>query len=199
MQRRLIALAAAGLLAGMTLWFACGGRRAEHPSRASDDTNTPAGPDDSHEPSVAPRVSSSSAPPSSPPASTARPAADAPLLNTEAGATPAQRAELWRPTEEGSRQDLHLLASLERELGQVPPEAHELIRRRRSGASPAELRAWLQQHGPKPLRARLILSRWLSQIEGDGGAAIEPAPLSGGKDGGVPKVLGTLRKKDAAP
>jgi hypothetical protein len=100
--------------------------------------------------------------------------------------------------EVASRHDLQLLASLERELGHVPPEAEELIRRRRAGATPAELRAWLREQGPKQLRARLALSRWLSQLEADGGTQVEAAPLSA-KDGGVPKMLGTLRKRDAAP
>jgi hypothetical protein len=193
-----IVLGAVGLVLDVALWFACTGpREAEHPPSGS-----PAAPAATlREPEAVPLGAAGAStrtqadPAQS--ASAASPGADA--ANVEGGAKVVQGAELWRQIETASRQDLQLLASFERELGSVPPEAHELIRRRNSGATPAELRAWLQKHGPKELRARLILSRWLRDIEGDGGAVrVEPAPLAS-KDGGVPKLLGTLRKRDAAP
>lgn len=190
MRRRLIALGAAGLIGVTALWLACGETRpARHPAASSNDQSAPTSSDDERAPDAASqpgRTSGSAA------------ASAAPLPNADGGARQAQGAELWRQIETASRQDLQLLSTLERELGQVPPEAHELIRRRNAGASPAELRAWFQKHGPKELRARLVLSRWLKEIAGDGGAPVEAAPLSG-TDGGVPKMLGTLRKKDAAP
>ncbi|HEY6561007.1 MAG TPA: hypothetical protein VI072_27215 [Polyangiaceae bacterium] len=202
MRRRLIALAAAGLVGAMALWFACGGTRdAEHPPSRSPDAPTATVREPENTPPGAAAASTLTNADSAQPArgASAGPDAAGHSANVEGGAKVVQGAELWRQIETASRQDLKLLASFERELGRVPPEAHELIRRRNSGATPAELRAWLQKHGPKELRARLILSRWLRESEGDGGAArVERAPLTG-KDGGVPKVLGTLRKKDAAP
>ena len=200
MKRRLIALGAAGLGAVMALWLACGGsRRVDHPAPASDDPSAAGRVAARRDPSAAPSPAANAAPqPARAPASAAASAALVPNADAGAGARQAQGAELWRQIETASRQDLSLLSSLERELGHVPPEAHELIRRRNTGASVAELRAWLRQHGPKELRARLLLSRWLSEIAGDGGATVDPAPLAG-TDGGVPKLLGTLRKKDAAP
>lgn len=203
MRRRLIVLAAAGLVGAMMLWFACGGtREAERPPSRSPDTpaapvreleNAPLG-------AAAARSTRTQADPAQPAGGDSSGTdAAGPASDAEGGAKVVQGAELWRQIETASRQELQLLASFERELGSVPPEAHELIRRRNSGATPAELRAWLQKHGPKELRARLILSRWLTQIEGgDGAARVEPAPLTS-KDGGVPKVLGRLRKRDAAP
>jgi hypothetical protein len=195
-------LSAAGLAGLMALWFACGGTR--EPQHPSTTTNEPASEIESAErdPLQAPAASASSvtAAPATgtPPSNAPDTAARAPLLNADGGRVSRDSA-LWRPSDAASKQNLQLLASLERELGRVPPEANELIRRRNAGASAQELRDWLKEHGPKELRARLILSRWLSQIAGDGGAARVESDPFGNKDGGVPKLLGSLKKKDAAP
>ncbi len=201
MRRGLIALGAAGLAGLMTLWFACSGpRQAEHPAPRSQ-AKSAARVDEARRPDPAALAAPDGAPEppgaASPKSPNAAARAEAPLLH-DGDARQARGAEVWRQIERASRQDLQLLASLERELGHVPPEAQEMIRRRSAGATPAELRAWLGEHGPKELRARLALSRWLTHIEVDGGSGVERAPLSAG-DGGVPKMLGTLRKKDAAP
>jgi len=199
-KRGALIAAATMALAGLAaLWFACGGRHesARPPAPPTRELQT-AAPESS--PASAPSASGTSgkpAPshsaPSSAPAVAAPGSSTGPLLNANAGSA-GQPGALWQKIETASRQDLQLLASLERELGSVPPEADELIRRRTAGATPAELREWLQKHGPKELRARLILSRWLSQLQ-DAGAPV-PAPARSGS-GKVPKLLGRLNKKDA--
>jgi len=102
---------------------------------------------------------------------------DAPAVAAPAGSVPPMQ-----------RQELALLASIERDLErEPPPEVHALLDEYRRGADRSTLVARVQRDFPNDLRLRVTVLRWIDQVRPDSGRASAAPPVPG-QGGGTPWV-----------
>ena len=100
------------------------------------------------------------------------PAADAP-----AQATATSSGTAVPPVE---KQELALLASIERELKrEPPPEVHALLAEYRGGADRATLVSRVQRDFPKDLRLRVTTLRWIDEVRPDPGRPSQVSSVPG--------------------
>ena len=116
--------------------------------------------------------------------------ADAPLAAAEPATSPSvsARPASAQPSTGAvppmQRQELALLASIERDLGrEPPPEVHALLADYRRGADRATLIARVQQSFPGDLPLRVTVLRWIDQVRPAAGTS--PAPPAPGHGTGT--------------
>lgn len=93
-----------------------------------------------------------------------------------------------------AKQELALLASIERDLKrEPPPEVHALLREYRRGADRATLVSRVQHELPKDLQLRVTVLRWIDEVRPDPG---RPSPVSSvpGQGTGAPWVRPIQRR-----
>jgi hypothetical protein len=91
-----------------------------------------------------------------------------------------------------NRQELGLLASIERDLKrEAPPEVHVLLGEYRRGADRSTLIARVHRDLPKDLPLRVTVLRWIDQVRPDPNQAssTRPPPPGQGKGAGWVRPL----------